>query len=131
MTPNDLRSRIDKIEECYEFMLGYAARGLPGGNGGASDEPMRHLLEQAAEALSGLPDVYRAAIDEKAAGFEPADVYRGFLAVLERDASDALAAMRLVLAQPVLGSQLIDNLNASSHLRAFLTDLFLIDEITV
>jgi hypothetical protein len=33
-----------------------------------------------------------------------------------------------VLAQPAIGSQLIDNLNASIHVRALLTDLFLIDE---
>ena len=34
-----------------------------------------------------------------------------------------------MLAQPAISSQLIDNLNASSHLRALLTDLFLISEI--
>jgi hypothetical protein len=37
--------------------------------------------------------------------------------------------MELVLAQPSISSQLIDNLNASIHLRALLTDLFLLDEI--
>ncbi len=52
-----------------------------------------------------------------------------FLAVLDRDARDAQAAVQLVLAQPAISSQLIDNLNASIHLRALLTDLFLIDEI--
>ena len=35
----------------------------------------------------------------------------------------------MVLAQPSISSQLIDNLNASIHLRALLTDLFLIDEL--
>jgi hypothetical protein len=45
-----------------------------------------------------------------------------------RDAGNALAAVRLVLLQPSIGSQLIDNLNASIHLRALLTDLFLLDE---
>ena len=50
-----------------------------------------------------------------------------FLKVLERDANDSLAAMELVLGQPAISSQLIDNLNASMHLRALLTDLFLID----
>jgi hypothetical protein len=34
-----------------------------------------------------------------------------------------------VLSQPALSSQLIDNLNASSHVRALLTDLFLVGEI--
>ena len=49
--------------------------------------------------------------------------------MLDRDARDSLAAIELVLAQPVISSQLIDNLNASIHLRALLTDLFLVDEI--
>jgi len=48
--------------------------------------------------------------------------------VLDRDANDTLAAIHLVLAQREIGSQLIDNLNASIHLRALLTDIFLIDE---
>jgi hypothetical protein len=55
--------------------------------------------------------------------------YSAFLGVLERDARDSLAAIDLVLAQNTISSQLIDNLNASIHLRALLTDLFLIDEI--
>ena len=49
--------------------------------------------------------------------------------MLDRDARNSLAAVQLVLAQPAISSQLIDNLNASIHLRALLTDLFLIDEI--
>ncbi|HAW90299.1 MAG TPA: hypothetical protein DCX61_06520, partial [Gemmatimonadetes bacterium] len=48
--------------------------------------------------------------------------------VLQRDASNTLAALRLVMAQPSISSQLIDNLNASIHFRAVLTDLFLVDE---
>jgi hypothetical protein len=55
--------------------------------------------------------------------------YTAFLSVLERDARDAQAAVQLVLAQPGISSQLVDNLNASIHLRALLTDLFLIDEV--
>jgi len=34
----------------------------------------------------------------------------------------------LVLAQKSISSQLVDNLNASIHVRALLTDVFLIDE---
>ena len=62
-------------------------------------------------------------------GLEPADKYVAFFAVLDRDSRDSLAAIELVLAQPAIGSQLIDNLNASIHLRALLTGLFLVDEI--
>ena len=59
----------------------------------------------------------------------PAGKYEAFFAVLKRDAESAMAAMELVLAQPAIGSQLIDNLNASIHLRALLADLFLVTEI--
>jgi hypothetical protein len=48
---------------------------------------------------------------------------------LQHDAQDSLAALEVVLAQPAISSQLIDNLNASIHLRALLTDLFLIGEV--
>ena len=40
-----------------------------------------------------------------------------------------MAVVNLVLAQPSISSQLVDNLNASMHVRALLTDLFLIDEV--
>jgi hypothetical protein len=52
----------------------------------------------------------------------------GMLAVLKQDVAKARAAFRFVLAQRAIGSQMIDNVNASIHLRALLTDLFLIDE---
>ena len=61
--------------------------------------------------------------------FEPAEKYHAFLSVLDRDARDSLAAIDLVLAQPIISSQLVDNLNASVHLRALLTDLFLVSDI--
>jgi hypothetical protein len=77
--------------------------------------------------LAGLAETCRLAA--KTEGLEPADKYRAFFAVLDRDARDSLAALELVLAQPAISSQLIDNLNASIHLRALLTDLFLVDEI--
>jgi hypothetical protein len=55
------------------------------------------------------------------------DAARAFLEVVQGDLDKAGAAIRL-LAQNAISSQLVDNLNASIHLRALLTDLFLIDE---
>jgi hypothetical protein len=65
----------------------------------------------------------------KQEGLEPEEKYLAFIAVLDRDSRDSLAAIEVVLAQPAISSQLIDNLNASIHLRALLTDLFLLGEI--
>jgi hypothetical protein len=122
-----LKTRCDAIEECYEFMLAYAAQGLPGDEGSQSGGQLREMLRRAADAIGGLSEECAATVREY--NLEPAARYQAFLAVLTRDAADSQAALELVLAQPSLSSQLIDNLNASIHLRALLTDLFLIDEI--
>ena len=53
---------------------------------------------------------------------------RVFLDAVRRDAAVAQGAIGLVLDRPAIGSLLVDNLNASIHLRALLTDLFLIDQ---
>jgi hypothetical protein len=124
---DQLKDRCGKIEECYEFMLAYAAQGLrsePGSGGGSQ---IRTLLTQCDEALDGLGDVFTQIARREQ--LRPAEKYDAFIAMLNRDAADARAAVGLVLAQPSISSQLIDNLNASIHLRALLTDLFLIDEI--
>jgi hypothetical protein len=70
-------------------------------------------------ALDGLAGSCGAAVDgpRERGRLEPVDRYVAFIEVLDRDARTALAAVRLVLAQPSIGSQLIDNLNASIHVR--------------
>jgi hypothetical protein len=119
----EIFDRFEAIEECYEFMLAYAAQGLTSDKGSESGRQVRRFLNRAVEALSGL--AARCAI----ASGEQGDKLPAFLAVLDRDARDSLAAMELVLAQPAISSQLIDNLNASIHLRALLTDVFLFGEV--
>lgn len=125
--PADINERCDAIESCYEYMLGYAGQGLPADRDTQPSEEIRGFLQRAAQALTGLADCYGQAVREL--HLEPPEKYQAFLAVLDRDARDTLAAIELVLAQPAIGSQLIDNLNASTHIRALLTDLFLIDEM--
>lgn len=124
---DELAQRCDTIEEAYEFMLAYAAQGLAGDAGSQTGGQLRELLSRAAAALGGLTSQYRTLVD--AERLQPSDKYLAFFDVLGRDASAALAAIELVLAQPSISSQVVDNLNASIHVRALLTDLFLIDEI--
>ncbi|MDH3233215.1 MAG: hypothetical protein OEQ29_06790 [Alphaproteobacteria bacterium] len=118
----DLKDRIEAIEVAYEFMLGYAAQGHTSeteGPGGVRDH-----LTRAGEALGGLGDLTAAfAPDGNAA-------WSDFIELLARDAEKARMVVGFVLAQEQIGSQLIDNLNASLHLRTVLTDLFLLDEAT-
>jgi hypothetical protein len=115
--------RIDAVEEAYEFCLAYAAQGRRGDEGGPAGE-LRRLLEHALAALDGLT----AAAGAEFATAPERDAARAFFEVVQGDIAKAGAAIRLVLAQDAISSQLIDNLNASIHLRALLTDLFLIDE---
>jgi hypothetical protein len=116
----DIQERFEVIEECYEFMLAYAAQGLASDKGSESGRQIREFLNRALKALVGLPDHCAEAMG--------ADRPK-FLDVLAADANDSLAAIELVLAQPSISSQLIDNLNASVHLRALLTDIFLLGEV--
>ena len=127
MGREDVSARCNAIEECYEFMLAYAGQGLSGKENSQSSSQVRDFLNRAVEALSGLAESYSKAVKHE--NLQPAERYLAFLTVLEKDALYSLATIHLVLAQATISSQLIDNLNATIHLRALLTDLFLIDEI--
>ena len=108
-------------------MLAYAAQGLSGDAGSQTGGQLRELLSRAAAAFGGLSAQYAALVESDE--LEPREKYDAFLQVLGRDAADALAAIELVLAQRSISSQLVDNLNASMHIRALLTDIFLLDEV--
>ena len=125
--PSEVTHRCEAMEECYEFMLAYAAQGLPSDEGSKSGGQVREYLSRAVNAIAGLAENCTAAVKQER--WEPAERYYTFFKVLGRDADDSRAAIELVLAQPAISSQLIDNLNASIHLRALLTDLFLVSEI--
>lgn len=112
----DLDGAIEAVEETYEFMLAYAAQGRRTEED-KSSAGIRSYLQRAEGALAVI-----------AAAHLPGDAAQKFLDVVRGDAVKAGAALRLVLAQPNISSQLVDNLNASIHLRALLTDLFLLDE---
>lgn len=121
----ELREAIDLLEETYEFLLSYAARGLPGDDGDAGE--LREYLETSADAIGALAGLYRTAIEEEA--LEPPGRHEALADVVEEDARRTLAVLALVKDQPSISSQLVDNLNASIHLRALLTDLFVVDEL--
>ena len=122
----ELEQRIEAIESGYEFMLAYAAQGRDTDKGASAGRNVREYLERMSAALDGLGAVIGAC----AASIDPSLATTGaaFFAAVDADARIANAAVRLVLARPDIGSQLIDNLNASIHLRALLTDLFVVDE---
>lgn len=125
--PTEFQERCEIIEECYEFTLSYAAQGHGSDEGSPQGGQLRRHLTRAAEAMRGIAASYASAL--KSEQLAPAERYQAFFAVLARDAADSVAAVELVLAQRAISSQLIDNLNASIHLRALLTDMFLLADI--
>lgn len=122
-----LKDSIEAIEESYEFMLAYAAQGLSTHEASKTGAQLRVYLERTELAISRLADLFSAAVAEGGLGTEPA--YDDFVEVIRDDARKAGAAVRLTAVQPAISSQLIDNLNASIHLRALLTDIFILDEV--
>ena len=123
----ELARRAEAIEGGYELMLGYAAQGLASDQGAANSGQLREHLKRFDAALTGLADAYRACA--KALNVGPQDAVDGFLEVLARDAAATQAALRLLLGQTGISSQMVDNVNASIHVRALLTDVFVVDEI--
>lgn len=122
-----LKARIDVIEESYELWLAYAAKGVNAMTASKSDTMVRDTLQKTAGALPELAELFLALAEDR--GVSNAERYHSFIELLRRDAADALAAIQIVLAQSAITSQMVDNLNAMIHLRALLTDVFLIDEI--
>ena len=109
-----LHDNIDVIESGYEFLLAYAAQGRETDEGPGGSE-VRTALTKMADAA-------------KCISMELGRNDTKFALVVVEDAEKAGAAIELVLAQEKIGSELVDNLNASIHLRALLTDLFLLSE---
>lgn len=113
----DLSSRIDVIERGYEYLLAYAAQGRQNDEGSEA----RPRLTAMFEALDGLGDLAAGAVG-------PVSDAAGFLEAMKQDAVRARGAIGLVLSRPAISSLLVDNLNASIHLRALLTDCFLVEQ---
>jgi|TARA_Y100000996_G_scaffold402023_1_gene373564 hypothetical protein len=122
---NEVKQRIDSIESSYEFFLAYAAQGRTTDEGAKSGAELREFLTKLEDALEGLADTVAEAVSDQ----EPRDAWDEMTSVVRRDAAAALSAVQLVAARSGISSQLIDNLNANMHLRAVLTDLFLVDDL--
>lgn len=111
----ELAKHIETIESGYEFLLAYAAQGRPAK---AETGPGPH----ARPTLQGMAESMQAIVKILAASEDP------FEQVIVEDCRKAGAALQFILQQEAIGSEIVDNLNASIHLRAVLTDLFLYSE---
>ena len=112
----NLSEALDVVEITYEAMLAYAAQGRVNDED-ASSTGIRADLRRLVQAL-GVISVAKL----------EGEAENDFLDVMRRDAVNAIAVVNMVLSRPGISSQAVDNLNASIHLRALLTDIFILDE---
>ncbi|HEY5644559.1 MAG TPA: hypothetical protein VIS76_01330 [Pseudomonadales bacterium] len=108
-----MEAQIEVVETAYEFMLAYAAQGREDDVDGPGQKA-RTVLGDLDRALADLASTLNRQ--------EP------FHEVVREDVAKTRKALGLALRSPRISSELVDNLNASMHLRAVLTDLFLISE---
>ena len=106
---------IEAIESGYEFLLAFAAQGRPAQNETGPGPHARPTIEGIAGAMKNIATSFAESKDD-------------FEQVIASDCRNAGAAMGFILKQEKIGSEIVDNLNASIHLRAVLTDLFLYSE---
>ncbi len=127
-----LQNSIEKIESAYEYMLAYAAQGRKDepAEGDASNTPsIRNFLENMLWGVENITEGFSELAQSLSDETSVEESFENFKVVLARDAESAAAVVAMALKVPSLSSQLIDNLNASTHLRCLLTDIFLFDEV--
>ena len=106
---------IETIESGYEFLLAYAAQGRPANVESGPGPHARPTIEGMLKAMQNLTAEFSNSADN-------------FEQLIAEDCNKAGAALGFILSQDKIGSEIVDNLNASIHLRAVLTDLFLFGE---
>src|SRR3989442_13966219 len=106
-----IAERGNAVEECYEFMLAYAAQGLPTDHGSESGRRIREFLGRAVDAVTALIETCTIAAEREEG--EPVAPHQPFMAVVDPGARHSPAAPELVLPQPAISSPLVGHLHAS------------------
>jgi acyl-CoA reductase-like NAD-dependent aldehyde dehydrogenase len=115
-----MREAIDVVEESYEFMLAYAAQGRKREPEDESVSRIRHYLTRFSGALDQMEEAVPAILTTDT-GQPFRDRFQGDIAV-------ARSVLALLLEQPSITSDMIDNTNGLIAIRAFMTDLFFVDQ---
>lgn len=111
----NLEKEIEVIESGYEFLLAFAAQGRPPQ---VESGPGPHARTELTAMLGAMKNAAQALANSS----------NEFEQLINADLKKTIAVMDFVLAQAKIGSEIVDNLNASIHLRTVLTDFFLYSE---
>jgi len=112
---SEIENDIEVVESGYEFLLAYAAQGRPPQDESGPGPHPRPTLEDMVKSMDKLANALK-------------DLDGDFEQIIVADMGRASAVVNFILSQPKIGSEIIDNLNASNHLRTVLTDLFVYSE---
>lgn len=116
-----MRNAFDMIEESYEFMLAYAAQGhRTERSEGGGESRIRQYLKRFAAALNDLESLVSGGLGG------PESV--AFSERFNQDIAVARSVIEILLSKPSISSDMIDNTNGLLAVRAFLTDLFFVDQ---
>ena len=122
--PGPLADTIGTIEASYEFMLAYAAQGRDDESRDTAPS-IRNVLTDLSQAIGSLEAHLRTAITALGANGAKLGI---FVDIVGQDAKRAKAVVDVALSVPSISSLLIDNVNATVHVRTLLTSVFLMDE---
>ncbi|WP_163271004.1 hypothetical protein [Chelativorans alearense] len=116
-----MRDAFDRIEESYEFMLAYAAQGRKHEMvEGSGESQIRRYLKRFSAALDDL----EKALDQ-GLGFPDG---AAFGERFRTDLSVVRSVLAILLAQPSITSDMIDNTNGLIAMRSLLTGVFFTDQ---
>ncbi len=115
-----MREAIEVVEESYEFMLAYAAQGRKREPEDESVSRIRQYLTRFACALDQMQEVLPAIL--------PSGTGQPFRGRFLDDIAVARSVLALLLEQSSITSDMIDNTNGLIAIRAFMTDLFFVDQ---
>jgi hypothetical protein len=119
-----MRDAFDRIEEAYEFMLAYAAQGRKRETQeGAGESQIRQYLKRFQAALG---DLEQTSVDEMSDAGAAAFADR-----FQSDIATVRSVIDILLSRHSITSDMIDNTNGLVAVRAFLTDVFFIDQVVL
>ncbi len=117
MSP-EVSQAIEAVESGYEYLLAFAAQGRePSSDDSGPSQQIRDTLNAMHDSMTVIMTTLMQGVSSN-----------GFNELLSADLKKAQTILSFVIDQEKIGSELIDNLNASNHLRTALTDLFLLSE---
>jgi hypothetical protein len=117
----EIRQQIETIEECYEYMLAYAAQGRSDEGAGPDGAQIRTFLTQISGAI--------AAISQSIDGIvEQAPSAAAFVEGFKRESAVVDSVVNIMLASGNVSSEIVDNANGLISVRAYLTSLFFMDK---